>query len=358
MKEEEINNKKVALVTGVRGQDGSIMTKLLLSKGYEVYGMVRRISSPNFWRLERMAVMNAEGFTLVEGDLTDGESLYRVLTEVVSLSNTKDIEIYNFAANSFVGNSWRHPVDHMNTNVLGVVRLLNAVRKVCPSAKVYLAGSSEQFGKVKETPQTENTPFHPRSPYGVSKVAQHWMGINYKESYNMFIVNAILFNHESPFRGDEFVTQKICRCMVEFFKEGKSFQLGNINSKRDWGHAEDYMEACYLMMQQSKPEVYVVASGEAKTVREFVESSADYYSKKVEWKGEGLEEQGFIDGKLFLTINEKYYRPAEVDILLGDPSKIKQELGWKPKFTFDDLVTDMMVEAEWRYSNGERITNV
>lgn len=349
-------NKKVALITGVRGQDGSIMSKLLLDKGYEVYGMVRRISTPNYWRLERMAIMDR--VTLVEGNLVDGESLYRSLKEVVETSGVQDIEVYNFAANSFVGNSWRHPIEHMDTNTGGVIRLLDAVRKVCPSAKVYLAGSSEQFGKVQEIPQKETTPFYPRSPYGVAKLAQHFIGINYRESYGMFIVNAILFNHESPFRSDEFVTQKICRSLVEFIKDKKPFQLGNLDAKRDWGHAEDYMEACHLMMQQTKPEVYVVATGETKSIREFVEAAAKYYEKKVTWEGTGLEEKGLIDGEVFLTVNEKFYRPAEVDLLLGDATKIKEDLGWTPKHSFEDLVTDMMVEANWRYGVGDRIKNV
>ncbi len=329
------------------------MADLLLEKGYEVYGLVRRSATPNHWRIAHIK----DRITLIEGDLSDDESLHRAIAQLPgqmgeNLSKSgihidaykTELEVYNFAANSFVGNSWDNPINHMDVNALGVIRLLNAVRRLRPDAKVYLAGSSEQFGKVQETPQKESTPFYPRSPYGVAKVAQYWTGVNYRESYNMFICCGLLFNHESARRTDCFVTQKIVKGM----RARVPFQLGNIDSKRDWGHAKDYVRGAYLMLQQDEPDDFVLATGETHSVRDFVETTMKFHypPAKWEWKGEGLDEVGgYITKNGFqpkITISEEFYRPAEVDLLLGDATKAKKILGWEPEYTFEALVEEMM----------------
>lgn len=314
---------KKALITGVTGQDGSYLAELLLEKGYEVYGMTRRTSTPNHGRIEKIVGK----IKLVSGDLLDEHSL------TAAVKNVQPDEVYNLAAQSFVKTSWEQPMFTGESTALGVTRMLEAVRFACPSAKFYQASSSEMFGKVQEVPQTENTPFYPRSPYGVAKVYGHWITVNYRESYDMFAVSGILFNHESPRRGLEFVTRKIVSEVAKI-KAGKvdKIYLGNPDSKRDWGYAKDYVEAMWLMLQQNEPDDYVIATGETHSVREFTELAFQFakipaWESKVVWN------------------DPRYTRPAEVDHLIGDPSKAKKKLGWEPKTKFSELVK-IMIEAE------------
>jgi GDPmannose 4,6-dehydratase len=312
---------KSALITGITGQDGSYLAELLLEKGYEVHGLVRRLSTPNITRIEHIS----DRINLVEGDLTDQSSLNNAMLEV------KPDEVYNLAAQSFVGTSWNQPVLTGDVTGMGAVRLLEAVRHFCKEARIYQASSSEMFGKVQEMPQTENTKFYPRSPYGCAKVYAYWMCINYRESYNMYVTNGILFNHESPRRGLEFVTRKITDSVARIYHGlSKELRLGNLDSKRDWGYAGDYVEAMWLMIQDDKPDDYVVATGEAHSVREFVELA--------------FSEVG-LDWEKYVKVDKKFFRPAEVEYLIGDSSKARQEFGWKPKVTFKELVK-MMVKAD------------
>lgn len=312
---------KIALITGITGQDGSYLAEQLLDKDYEVYGLYRRSSLPHFERLEHFI----EKIKLVEGDVTDVGSLIRALKE------SEPTEIYNLAAQSFVGTSWTQPVNTMNTTGLSLLNLLEAVRLSDIEARILQASSSEMFGRVKETPQNENTPFYPRSPYGVAKVAAYWISINYRESYGMFISNCIAFNHESPRRGIEFVTRKISNGVANIAL-GKSdrIELGNMESKRDWGYAPDYTEAMHLILQQSKADDYVAATGETHSVREFLERA--------------FKVVGIDSWEKYVTTNPKYIRPAEVDFLRGDASKLRN-IGWKPSISFDDLVK-IMVEHD------------
>lgn len=314
---------KKALITGITGQDGSYLAELLLEKGYEVYGLTRRTSTPNYGRITHLV----DKIHLVSGDILDQHSLTQAVKEV-----TPD-EVYNLAAQSFVKTSWEQPMFTGESTALGVTRMLEAVRFACPSAKFYQASSSEMFGKVKEVPQNEDTPFYPRSPYGVAKVYGHWITVNYRESYNLFAVSGILFNHESPRRGLEFVTRKITSTVAKI-KYGKAdkLHLGNPDSKRDWGYAKDYVEAMWLMLQQEKPEDFVIATGETHSVREFVEIA--------------FAAAGLTDWENKVVFNDRQYtRPAEVDQLIGDASKAKKILGWEPKTKFSDLV-HLMVEAD------------
>ncbi len=312
---------KIALITGITGQDGSYLAEQLLDKDYEVYGLYRRSSLPHFERLEHFI----EKIKLVEGDVTDVGSLIRALKE------SEPTEIYNLAAQSFVGTSWTQPVNTMNTTGLSLLNLLEAVRLSDIETRILQASSSEMFGRVKETPQNENTPFYPRSPYGVAKVAAYWISINYRESYGMFISNCIAFNHESPRRGIEFVTRKISNGVANIAL-GKSdrIELGNMESKRDWGYAPDYTEAMHLILQQSKADDYVAATGETHSVREFLERA--------------FKVVGIDSWEKYVTTNPKYIRPAEVDFLRGDASKLRN-IGWKPSISFDDLVK-IMVEHD------------
>jgi len=312
---------KSALITGITGQDGSYLAELLLDKGYEVHGLVRRLSTPNITRIEHIS----DRINLVEGDLTDQSSLNNAMLEV------KPDEVYNLAAQSFVGTSWNQPVLTGDVTGIGAVRLLEAVRHFCKDARVYQASSSEMFGKVQEMPQTENTKFYPRSPYGCAKVYAYWMCINYRESYDMHVTNGILFNHESPRRGLEFVTRKITDSVARIYHGlSKELRLGNLDSKRDWGFAGDYVEAMWLMLQVDKPDDYVVATGEAHSVREFVELA--------------FSEVG-LDWEKYVKVDKKFFRPAEVEYLIGDSSKAKKVFGWEPKVKFDELVK-MMVKAD------------
>lgn len=314
--------KKKAFITGITGQDGSYLAELLLEKDYEVYGLTRRTSTQNFARIEHII----HDIELISGDLVDQHSLTNAISKI------KPDEVYNLAAQSFVQTSWEQPVLTGEFTGLGVTRVLEAVKLAHPSAKFYQASSSEMFGKVMEVPQTESTPFYPRSPYGVAKVYGHWITVNYRESFNMFAVSGILFNHESPRRGLEFVTRKIANAVARI-KLGKQdvLELGNLDAKRDWGYAKDYVEAMWLMLQQDEPDDYVVATGETHSVQEFLELSCKF--------------AGIDDWKSIYKHNPKYDRPAEVDLLIGDPTKAKEKLGWKPTVTFEEMV-QLMVEAE------------
>src|SRR3990172_4375685 len=312
---------KKALITGITGQDGSYLAELLLEKGYEVHGLVRRSSSFNTWRIDHVR----DQLVLHYGDLVDSNSLARALEAV------QPDEVYNLAAQSHVKVSFEMPEYTTDVTALGVLRLLDAVRDLGIQARVYQAGSSEMFGLVQENPQTEKTPFHPRSPYGVSKVYGHWLAINYRESYGMHVSNGILFNHESPRRGENFVTRKITMGIAAIKKgKAKELRLGNLDAKRDWGFAKDYVEAMWLMLQREQPDDFVVATGETHSVREFLEEAFSYL---------GLHWQDYV------VVDPKYFRPAEVDFLLGDPTKAKQVLGWQPKVGFRELVR-IMVDAD------------
>jgi len=312
---------KKALITGITGQDGSYLAELLLDKGYEVHGLVRRSSSFNTWRIDHIR----ERLVLHYGDLVDQNSLARALEAL------HPDEVYNLAAQSHVRVSFDMPEYTTDVTAIGVLRVLDAVRDLGLHTRVYQAGSSEMFGLVQETPQTERTPFHPRSPYAVSKVYGHWMAVNYRESYGMHVSNGILFNHESPRRGENFVTRKITMS-VAAIKQGreKELRLGNLEPKRDWGYAKDYVEAMWRILQQEKPGDYVVATGETHSVREFCEEAFGCVG---------------LDWKDFVKVDAKYFRPAEVDVLLGDATKARRELGWKPNVTFKELVK-LMVEAD------------
>ncbi|MEZ4754231.1 MAG: GDP-mannose 4,6-dehydratase [Bdellovibrionota bacterium] len=314
-------SKRVALITGITGQDGSYLAEFLLEQGYQVYGMVRRSSVEKFERINHL-IGKVE---LVQGDLLDQYSLISILQE------TKPSEVYNLAAQSFVPTSWKQPVLTSEFTAIGVTRILESIRLVDRSIKFYQASSSEMFGKVRETPQTEMTPFYPRSPYGVAKVYGHHITINYRESYGLFAVSGILFNHESPRRGREFVTRKVTDAVARI-KLGISeeLRLGNLESKRDWGYAGDYVRAMWLMLQQTKPDDYVIATGETHSVRELVD---------VAFKHVGL------DWEKYVKIDKRFLRPAEVDLLIGDSSKAKNELGWQPTVSFQEMIK-MMVDAD------------
>jgi GDPmannose 4,6-dehydratase len=312
---------KKALITGITGQDGSYLAELLLDKGYEVHGLVRRSSSFNTWRIDHIR----DALVLHYGDLVDQNSLARALEAL------RPDEVYNLAAQSHVRVSFDMPEYTTDVTAIGVLRVLDAVRDLELHPRVYQAGSSEMFGLVQETPQTERTPFHPRSPYAVSKVYGHWMAVNYRESYGMYVANGILFNHESPRRGENFVTRKITTG-VAAIKQGRAreLRLGNLDAKRDWGYAKDYVDAMWRILQQDRPGDYVVATGETHSVREFCEEAFACVG---------------LDWTEFVRQDAKYFRPAEVDILLGDASKARRELGWRPNVTFKQLV-QLMVEAD------------
>jgi len=310
-----------ALITGITGQDGSYLAELLLDKGYEVHGLVRRSSSFNTWRIDHVR----DRLALHYGDLVDQNSLVRTLESV------EPDEVYNLAAQSHVKVSFEMPEYTTDVTAIGVLRVLDAVRELGLKTRVYQAGSSEMFGLVQENPQTERTPFHPRSPYGVAKAFGHWMAVNYRESYGMHVSNGILFNHESPRRGENFVTRKITMGLAAI-KKGKSreVRLGNLEARRDWGFARDYVEAMWQMLQQGSPDDYVIATGETHSVREFLEESFSYAG---------------LDWRDFVKVDPRYFRPAEVDVLLGDATKARKALGWQPRVTFKALVR-LMVDAD------------
>ncbi|MFN1835349.1 GDP-mannose 4,6-dehydratase [Balneola sp. MJW-20] len=335
---------KTALITGVTGQDGAYLSELLLDKGYEVHGIKRRSSSFNTARIDHLyhdPHFKGLPFYLHYGDLTDATNLIRIIQEV------QPDEIYNLAAQSHVQVSFETPEYTANSDALGTLRILEAIRILGMENKTrfYQASTSELYGKVQETPQSETTPFYPRSPYGVAKLYAYWITVNYREAYNMYAVNGILFNHESPLRGETFVTRKITRAAVRIANnlQEKLF-LGNLDAKRDWGHAKDYVEGMYMIMQQEEPEDYVLATGEMHTVRSFCEKAFNAVDIEIAWEGEGVNEVGInkATGKNIIEIDPKYFRPTEVDLLLGNPEKANKKLGWKPKHNLEDLVNDMV----------------
>lgn len=341
---------KNALITGITGQDGSYLAELLLEKGYNVYGIMRRKSVVDYGNVEHIK----DKINFIYADMTD----------VISLINAMKIsqadEVYNLAAQSFVGTSWEQPIATADIDAIGVTNMLEAIRTVKPSARFYQASTSEMFGLVQAIPQSETTPFYPRSPYGVAKLYGHWITKNYRESYNLYACSGILFNHESERRGKEFVTRKITDAVARI-KLGiqDHLELGNMDSKRDWGHSKDYVNAMWLMLQQETPDDYVIATNETRTVREFVEIAFNHVGITVDWKGTGIDEIGVdkATGKTIVSINPKFFRPAEVDILLGDPTKAETNLGWKREISFANLVERMvtndlaLVKEEIKISN-------
>ncbi len=335
---------KTALITGITGQDGAYLAQLLLDKGYTVYGTYRRAASTNFWRVEELGIKDHPNFHLVEYDLTDIGSSIRLLEK------TGATEVYNLAAQSFVAVSFDQPMTTAQITGLGALNLLEAIRIVNPKIRFYQASTSEMFGKVQAIPQTEATPFYPRSPYGVAKLYAHWMTINYRESYDIFGCSGILFNHESPLRGLEFVTRKITDAVARI-KLGKldCLQLGNLDAKRDWGYAKEYVEGMWRMMQADTPDTYVLATGRTETVRDFVHMAFKAAGMALEFRGTGEQEVGVEvgSGRTVVRVNPKFYRPAEVDLLIGNPEKAKRELGWEPKTTLEQLC-QMMVAADLR----------
>ena len=332
---------KVALVTGTTGQDGSYLSELLLSKGYEVHGIIRRHSTSGTDKIDH--IIGTKNFYLHYGDLTDSNNLTTLITKILP------DEVYNLAAQSNVGTSFEIPEYTAEATGVGTVRLLEAIHQIKPSARFYQASTSELFGGLPETaPQSEKTPFHPRSPYAVAKLYSYWITVNYRESYNMFACNGILFNHESPRRGADFVTRKITLAVARIMAgKQEKLSLGNLNSKRDWGFAGDYVEGMWRILQQDKPDDYVLATGETHTVREFVEAAFEQVDVKINWEGSGVDEKGYCakTGKLLVDVNPEFFRPAEVDLLLGDPTKAEKNLGWKRKVSFKDLVK-IMVESD------------
>ncbi len=333
---------KTAVITGITGQDAAYLAELLLEKGYAVYGTYRRTSSVNFWRIEELGIKQHHNLHLVEYDLTDLSSSIRLLQE------SQPTEVYNLAAQSFVGVSFDQPITTAEITGLGPVNLLEAIRIVNPKIRFYQASTSEMFGKVQEIPQRESTPFYPRSPYGVAKLYAHWMVINYRESYDIFATSGILFNHESPLRGQEFVTRKITDTVAKI-KLGKQevLELGNMDAKRDWGFAKDYVEGMWRMLQADKADSYVLATNRTETVRDFVTMAFKAADIALEWSGSDESEVATDKamGKVVVKVNPKFYRPAEVELLIGNPEKAEKELGWKPTTTLEELCK-MMVDAD------------
>jgi len=333
---------KKALITGITGQDGSYLAEFLLNKGYEVHGIKRRTSLINTDRIDHLYQDPHEAtrkFILHHGDLTDATSLIRIIQEV------QPDEIYNLAAQSHVAVSFEEPEYTANSDALGALRILEAIRilKLEKKTKYYQASTSELYGDVQETPQTEKTPFYPRSPYAVAKLYAYWITVNYREAYGIYACNGILFNHESPVRGETFVTRKITRALARI-KLGlqKTLYLGNLNAKRDWGHAKDYVEAQWLMLQKNKPEDFVIATGVQYSVRDFINLASKNLDMKIDWKGKGLDEVGSFDGKDVIKVDPRYFRPSEVETLLGDASKARDILNWIPKISFKELVKEMV----------------
>ena len=333
---------KTALITGITGQDGAYLAELLLNKGYSVYGAYRRTSALNFWRIDELGIDKHPDFHLIEYDLTDTGSSVRLL------ERTKPDEIYNLAAQSFVGVSFDQPETTAQITGLGALRLLEAIRIVNPQIRYYQASTSEMFGKVQEIPQKETTPFYPRSPYGVAKLYAHWITLNYHESYNIFGCSGILFNHESPLRGIEFVTRKITSAFARIsLGKQECVELGNLDAKRDWGYAKEYVEGMWKMLQQDSPDTYILATGRTQSIRDFVEMAAKAVNINLEWHGSYSKEYAIEPqtGKIRVRVNPEFYRPAEVDLLIGNPSKAKNILGWAPQTTLEQLC-QMMVEAD------------
>jgi GDPmannose 4,6-dehydratase len=339
-----MHTTKRALITGITGQDGAYLAELLLEKGYHVTGTYRRSSSVNFWRIEELGIASHPNLSLVEYDLTDLSSSVRLI------QSSEPDEVYNLAAQSFVGVSFEQPIATASITGLGAVNLLEAIRIVNPAIRFYQASTSEMFGKVQTVPQVEETPFYPRSPYGVAKLYAHWMTINYRESYGIFGSSGILFNHESPLRGREFVTRKITDAVAKIVL-GKLdvLELGNLDAKRDWGYAREYVEGMWRILQADQPDTFVLATNRTETVRDFVSMAFKGAGASVEWTGSGEDERGVCGktGKELVRVSPRFYRPAEVDLLIGDASKAERELGWKAQVTLEQLC-QMMVDADLR----------
>jgi GDPmannose 4,6-dehydratase len=341
---------KTAIVTGVTGQDGAYLTELLLGKGYRVYGTYRRTSSVNFWRMEELGIAAHPQLELVEYDLTDLSSSIRLL------ERSEATEIYNLAAQSFVGVSFDQPLTTGEITGLGAVHLLEAIRIVNPRVRFYQASTSEMFGKVQAIPQAEDTPFYPRSPYGVAKLYAHWMTVNYRESYDLFGASGILFNHESPLRGREFVTRKITDSLAKIrLGQLDVLELGNLDAKRDWGYAKEYVEGMWRMLQADRPDTFVLATHRTETVRDFVRMAAKAAGFDLVFEGQAESEVGIdrATGKTLVRVNPKFYRPAEVDLLIGNPAKAREVLGWEARTTLEELC-QMMVEADLRRNRDGR----
>ena len=334
---------KKAIITGVGGQDGAYLARYLIDLGYEVYGGYRRAVSPNFWRLNELGILNEPNFHLVEFELTDPFNILSVVNEI------RPAEIYNLAAQSFVGVSFKEPFHTANATGIGALNILEAIKTVNKSIKFYQASTSEMFGKVQAVPQSETTPFYPRSPYGVAKLYAHFITVNYQESYDIFASSGILFNHESPLRGLEFVTRKITNTAAKIaLKKAETLELGNLDAKRDWGYAKEYVEGMHAMLQAEAPDTFVLATGVTTTVRDFVKLSFEALDIGIKFEGEGINEVGLNDkGDVIVKINPAFFRPAEVDLLIGDASKAKQKLGWSAKTDLKGLC-DMMIRADLR----------
>ena len=334
---------KKAIITGVGGQDGAYLARYLIDLGYEVYGGYRRAVSPNFWRLNELGLLNEPNFHLVEFELTDPFNILSVVNEI------RPEEIYNLAAQSFVGVSFKEPFHTASATGIGALNILEAIKTVDKSIKFYQASTSEMFGKVQAVPQSETTPFYPRSPYGVAKLYAHFITVNYQESYDIFASSGILFNHESPLRGLEFVTRKITNTAAKIaLKKAKTLELGNLDAKRDWGYAKEYVEGMHAMLQAKTPDTFVLATGVTTTVRDFVKLSFEALDIGIKFEGEGINEVGLNDkGDVIVKINPAFFRPAEVDLLIGDASKAKQKLGWSAKTDLKELC-DMMIKADLR----------
>ena len=344
---------KRALITGVTGQDGSYLAELLLDKGYEVHGLVRRASTFNRERIDHIRADGARAarFHLHYGDLSDADSLHEVIRA------SRPDEVYNLAAQSHVGISFRQPTYTGEVVALGTIRLLEALRQRAPGARFYQASSSELFGKAEEVPQRESTPFHPRSPYAVAKMYAFWATVNYREAYGMFAANGILFNHESPRRGENFVTRKISRAVAAIATgSSRPLALGNLEARRDWGYAADYVEAMWLMLQQDAPDDFVVGTGETRSVRDFCDAAFTRVGITLRWQGEGVEETGVdaATGRPLVVVDSTYFRPAEVEHLQADPTKAERLLGWRPRTSFEELV-ELMVAADLDAARAGRI---
>ncbi|MBB5022583.1 GDP-mannose 4,6-dehydratase [Desulfurispira natronophila] len=335
---------KKAFVTGITGQDGAYLSQILLEKGYQVYGAFRRVSSVNFWRLQELCILDHPNLKLVEFDLTDQANAMHLIGKL------QPDEVYNLAAQSFVGVSFEQPLATAHITGLGAVHLLEAIRMVNPGIRFYQASTSEMFGKVQAIPQDESTPFYPRSPYGVAKLYAHWMTVNYRESYGIFGSSGILFNHESPLRGKEFVTRKITDGVARIaLGQLDCLELGNLDAKRDWGFAGEYAEGMWRMLQASTPDTFVLATGRTETVRDFVTMAFRAVGIDIDWEGSEVKEKGYdrSSGKVVVRVNPEFFRPAEVDLLIGSSAKAKQVLGWEPQTTLEALC-QMMVEADLR----------
>ena len=347
---------KKALITGITGQDGSYLAEFLLNKGYEVHGIKRRTSLINTDRIDHLYQDPHEAdkkLILHHGDMTDSTSLIRIIQEV------RPDEIYNLAAQSHVAVSFEEPEYTANSDALGALRILEAIRilKLEKKTKYYQASTSELFGTAQETPQNEKTPFYPRSPYGVAKLYAYWITVNYREAYDIFACNGILFNHESPERGETFVTRKITRALARIkLGNQKNLYLGNLNALRDWGHAKDFVEAQWLMLQQEKPEDFVISTGKQYSVRDFINEAAKNLDIKINWRGKGLDEVGSLNGEDIIKVDARYFRPTEVATLLGDASKAHEKLKWTPKISFEQLVKEM-VEEDLKLAKNDQLIN-